>query len=202
MAEAPAASPARPPPLPLVDDQWEGVLTRVESAKGRSSPGALAVPTAPSGLAVGLVVPAVGAAPSAAAPLAVPAATERAAPGEVAALVRAAVDEALAPFHSRLLEWERRLAGLESRLATDSRAGHAALPMHGGARPENAFPRTGAPIDLPVYAHGNLTGAADLGAFDGRRRRRRLVVGLALALVALFGGLFLLLAASYANTHG
>ncbi|MDP9149709.1 MAG: hypothetical protein M3O36_07190, partial [Myxococcota bacterium] len=119
--------------------------------------------------------------------------------GEVEAMIRAAVDEAMAPLRP-LLDVERRLAELERRASAS--LAERRPPMVRAAASTTYGPAARAPaVDVPIHVETGLAGAADLGPFDGRRRRRRLVVGLALALFVLFGGLFLLLAASYANTH-
>ena len=120
-------------------------------------------------------------------------------PAELAALVRAAVEESLAPVRSALLDLERRLGPIERRAAPDPTANASPEPWAAPVPTRVPVGRAG-PVAVPVYAELSLAGSADRVAFDGRRRRRRLVWGLVLSLVVLFGGLFLLLAGSYAHT--
>ncbi len=114
-------------------------------------------------------------------------------------MIRAAVDEVAIPLRP-LLDVERRLAELERRISVASLGDRRPPVVPSGALAYHAPVRARA-IDAPIDLQTSLAGSADVGPFDGRRRHRRLVIGLVLGLVVLFGGLFLLLASSYASTH-
>jgi hypothetical protein len=127
-------------------------------------------------------------------------------------LIRAAIDEAMIPVHQALRDLVRRVEELEKRpAAAAAPAIHAAAPAG-----RDAYRQSMPSYPPPVAAHGALvpqgrtldiaTINRDVhvevdGAIDGKRRRRRLAVTVALVLLVVFGGLFGALAYSY-TPHG
>jgi hypothetical protein len=160
------------------------------------------------------------------APLSVPASSPGApAPAgltasEVNLIVRTIVEDAMAPLQRALAEAQHRITELERRPAPAPPAPApvaptvllAATPAPAAVAPSPYASAIAAPIrasvarPLPAPAAPLLDVQAierDVpmdfdNPFDGRRRRRRMAIVLVLALLAIFGGLFALLADSYA----
>jgi hypothetical protein len=205
---APSAPVAPSSSAHAVDDTWSDEPTRVE---GHDVP----VPS-PAPSAAAAVAPAASPARAAAAPaLSAPWATLTAA--DVRLIVSTVVEEAILPLQRALFESQQRIAELERRPvpttptvlpeATRGPAAAAQVP-YGSA--------VASPVRTVVAASPAAAPYAPLldvkaierdvpndfdNPFDGRRRRRRLGAFLVVALLAVFGGLFALLAQSYTPHH-
>ena len=138
---------------------------------------------------------------------------------DVRLIVRTIVEDALLPLQRALVEAQQRIAELERRPAA------VPPPPH----PRRSSPPTpGAPPVAPAHAYTSAIAAParaapvysqppapllDVAAierdipldfttpFDGQRRRRRMAIFVVFALIAIFGGLFALLADSYTPHH-
>jgi hypothetical protein len=112
------------------------------------------------------------------------------------AIVKAAVDEALGPVGEAFLRLERRVAELERHPATSVVGGPATGPVAlataiPAPRPSAYVPR--AP-DLPIEPLSALDAATP---FDGKRRRRRVVLTFVLVVLVALGTPLGILIASY-----
>jgi hypothetical protein len=134
---------------------------------------------------------------------------------DVRPIVRALVDRALSPIERAVRDLERRVEELEGRpppapvspepVRPAALAGMPAVtpPVPTQAQGPYAAPRL--PVGFPAPVHfAPATGPslhldADFQGLDGRRRRRRLLAGVVVAIALAFGGLLAALAASY--TH-
>jgi hypothetical protein len=139
---------------------------------------------------------------------------------EIRVVVRAAIDEAMAPVQHMLKDVEQRMGDLERRLtdlerrpiqveAVASPAAHAPArapstpgpyaaavalpPADVAARPAALAPR----IDLKAIEQNVKLDPSELALLDGSRRKRRNVMLLVLFLLLLFGGMGYALARSY-----
>ena len=110
--------------------------------------------------------------------------------------VRAAVEQAIAPLDGAMRDLQRRLEDVERRPAPApvimAPGVVRAAPM---GQPQPSYPQARA-IDVAAIL------GPEMQAFDGRRRRTRLVVTVVLACLVVFAGLFAALAQSYSHTHG
>jgi len=107
----------------------------------------------------------------------------------------------VAPLQQSLREMERRIDALERRSIATA-APHVAVPA---AAPQVVY-ATARTASLPSAAvldvatiERNVVLDVDVSAFDSGRRRRRLLIAVVIAIVIVFGGLFALLAQSYAR---
>jgi hypothetical protein len=143
-------------------------------------------------------------------------------------VARALVDQATEPLKRALRDAELRMADMERRLsqtpgpapvvvappqpgypATESATAAAAAtlgpmraPYASAIAPPPGSVRPRAPSALEIEAIiRDVPMDADILAFDGRRRRRTMIILLVVAIVLVFGGMFAMLAASYAH-HG
>jgi hypothetical protein len=213
-----AGAPVEPPPLPAATPVAPPAITPV-APPVVAMPAMPATPVAPPAATATAAMPQVvtppqlpvtathvGPPPLAQEPLR---AHREAAPYEdPRPLIRAAIDAAMIPVHQALRDLVRRVEELEKRpAAAAAPAIHAAAPA---AR--DAYRQSMPSYPPPVAAHGALvpqgrtldiaTINRDVhvdvdGAIDGKRRRRRLAVTVALVLLVVFGGLFGALAYSY-----
>jgi hypothetical protein len=120
-------------------------------------------------------------------------------------LVRAMVDQAIEPLDRTVRDLRRRLEELERRpppipvvIAAPSPV--AASPT---SRAYPSLPSTPAPahvLDLAAIERA-VRLDPEMQALSGRRRRLRIVLGVAFFLFVVFGGLFLALAQSYTHAH-
>jgi hypothetical protein len=131
-------------------------------------------------------------------------------------LVRAAVEEAVAPLHRALHALQQRIEELERRPVHAATAAAPAPAVHAHTSAPAATQAL-APVAPPARVHTQpqifeavmapstiLAEAAAIdvtmemgGALDGSRRRRRLLITFVLLLLIIFGGLFGALALSY-----
>jgi len=131
----------------------------------------------------------------------------------VRALVRALVEETVAPLLRVTIELEHRIQKLEERppppavfvsgAAQSPSAGHAtgqgAQHLHTHAAAPTAYGRVvGPPPVLNVAAIMRDPGIQVDSALDGSKRKFRLLLTFIVLLVVAFGGLFAALAQSYA----
>ena len=158
--------------------------------------------------------------PSQKAPASVPAEARE----DVRPLVRAMVEQSVAPLDRTVRDLLLRIEELEKRPAAapapaaplaPPAAVVAARPAAIAAAPVRAFANpggvpfardpnvqhTGRAIDVAAIDRSVRLGP-EMDAFDGRKRRRRLIIAGALACVVLFAGLFAALVESYTHTHG
>ena len=210
-----AAAPAPSPAAPAV------------AQAAAPPPAAAAPPAAPAATPV-VASPVAQAATPVAAPVAAHPAPPPAAPpapaltaSDVRLIVRTLLDDALLPLQRALVEAQQRIADLERRPAAVAHA-HAPAPTvivaPTPAPPLAAVPAytsaMAAPVRsiAPVYSQppAPLLDVAAIerdipldfnNPFDGRRRRRRMAIFVVFALIAIFGGLFALLADSYTPHH-
>jgi hypothetical protein len=203
---------------PEADDSWDVAPTRVGE---RAQPAAPLAPT-PAPAAVTPVVPPV-ASPAApvTAPVAAPVAAQWAhsAPSassgitsaDVRLIVRTIVEDALLPLQRALVEAQQRIADLERRPASAA----ATVVLSATPSPAAIAPATytsamaaSVPAAIAKYSMppAPLLDVAAIerdvpldfnNPFDGARRRRRMAWSVALVLLAIFGGLFALVAQSY-----
>jgi hypothetical protein len=143
-------------------------------------------------------------------------------------VARAIVDQATEPLKRALRDAELRMAEMERRLsqtpgpapvvvappqpgypATESAATTAAAAALGPMRapyasaiapPGSYRPRAPSALEIEAIIR-DVPMDADIRAFDGRRRRRTMIILFVVAIVLVFGGMFAMLAASYAH-HG
>ena len=123
------------------------------------------------------------------------------------------MEEALLPLQRAIVESQQRIAELERRPASatstvhvEATGSHAAVPYASAmAAPARV---TTAPLVMTPQAPLLDVRAIDRdiridfdNPFDGRRRRRRMGALMVVVLLALFGGLFALLAQSYTPHH-
>jgi hypothetical protein len=143
-------------------------------------------------------------------------------------VARALVDQATEPLRRALRDAEVRMADMERRLSQTP--GLAPIPVappqapHSAAAPAAIAPAPAAAAASGPYAAAiapppgsirpraatgldieeltrNVPMDADILAFDGRRRKRTMIIFFVVAVVLLFGGMFAMLAESYAH-HG
>ncbi len=115
--------------------------------------------------------------------------------------VRAAVEQAIAPLDGAMRDLQRRLEDVERRPAPAPVIVAAAMPRAAPiGQPQPGYPQARA-IDVAAIERSVALGP-EMQAFDGRRRRTRLVVTVVLACLVVFAGLFAALAQSYSHTHG
>ncbi len=205
------AAPVAAPAAPAADDSWDVAPTRIEE---RAEPVPLAPTPAPA--AVTPQAPPVAAWTSPSPPVAAPAAPAGLNASDVRLIVRTVVEEALLPLQRALVEAQQRIADLERRpppatptvvlSATPAPAvamtsaytsamaapARAAAPQYSTAPPAPLLDVAAIERDIPLDFNN---------PFDGARRRRRMAWFVALALLAIFGGLFALLADSYTPHH-
>jgi hypothetical protein len=126
---------------------------------------------------------------------------------DVRALVRALVDEAVAPLLRITIQLEHRIQRLEERpLPAPVYVAQPAAPAaaYGGQLQSHAAAISSPPQVVPPAPILNVAAIErDVhihvdGGLDGSKRRFRLVLTLVLLLVVAFGGLFAALAQSYA----
>jgi hypothetical protein len=203
------------------DDPWDGEQTRVDDrgALARFADLAAAeVAPRPPAPAPSPAAPVVAATPHggprplpAAGPAALPAAEPAAlTAADVRLIVRTIVEEALLPLQRAIVDSQHRIAELDRRsvaatqkLLVEATPGPSAVAhaSHAVAAPVRtvAFPIAMVPqaplLDLKAIER-DIPIDFD-NPFDGRRRRRRMGALLIVALLAIFGGLFALLAESY-----
>jgi hypothetical protein len=221
--QAPKAPAA---PAPPADDSWDVAPTRIEEKARPVAPLQATTPVAAAVTPVAPAAVAHVASPPAPAAIASPAPAAPS-PGlnasDVRLIVRTLVDDALLPLQRALVEAQQRIAELERRpppaapataaltvMVSATPAPPPAAPLQMVAAPR---PYTGA-ISIPPRippTHYSMPPAPllDVAAierdiplgidvpFNGARRRRRLTIFVVLALLAIFGGLFALLANSY-----
>ncbi len=114
--------------------------------------------------------------------------------------VRAAVEQAIEPLDRTVRDMERRLGEVERRSVPAPvvvAPPMPALPQFRPAQPVYAPPRA---EDAAVIQHVSI--GPELRAFDGRRRRTRLVFAIVVGCVVVFAGLVAALVQSYSNAHG
>jgi hypothetical protein len=144
-------------------------------------------------------------------------------------VARALVDQATEPLKRALRDAELRMADMERRLsqspgpapvvvaappqgypATESAATAAAAAALGPMRapyasaiappPGSYRPRAPSALEIEAIIR-DVPMDADILAFDGRRRRRTMIILFVVAVLLIFGGMFAMLAMSYAH-HG
>jgi hypothetical protein len=202
---------------PEADDSWDVAPTRVEE---RAQPAAPLAPT-PAPAAVTPVVPPVASPAAPTAPVAAPVAAHWApsAPSassgitaaDVRLIVRTIVEDALLPLQRALVESQQRIADLERRPASAA----ATVVLSATPSPAANAPATytsamaaSVPAAIAKYSMppAPLLDVAAIerdvpldvnNPFNGARRRRRMAVFVAVVLLAIFGGLFALVAESY-----
>jgi hypothetical protein len=209
--QAPKAAPTGT--APAADDSWDVAPTRVEERSPQATPVA---PTA--------AAPTQAAAPvTPVAPLAAPVAPAGLNASDVRLIVRTIVEDALLPLQRALVEAQQRIAELERRPApaaptvilSPTPAPAATAPA--AYTSAMAAPARTAPVQhstVPLqYSTAPPAPLLDVAAierdipldfnnpFDGARRRRRMAWFVVVALLAIFGGLFALLADSYTPHH-
>ena len=214
-----APKPGAPVTAPTADDSWDVAPTRVEE---RAQPHAPLAPT-PAPAAVTPVAPPVAAAWASPAPP-VTAPTAPVAPSvqsglnasDVRLIVRTVLEDALLPLQRALVEAQQRIADLERRPATAApTVVLSATPAPAAAGPTAYTSAMAAPARAAMAQYSTAPPAPllDVAAierdipldfinpFDGGRRRRRMAWFVVVALLAIFGGLFALLADSYTPHH-
>jgi hypothetical protein len=189
------------------DDTWNEEKTRVEE-RGHDVP--VPSPAPPTAVAVAPAAPP-------ARPVAAPAPSASWAAltaADVRLIVSTVLEEALLPLQRTLLESQQRIADLERRpvpttlaVLAETTRGYAAA----AAAPVPYVSAVAAPVRTVVatpYAPLLDVKAIERdmpndfnNPFDGRRRRRRLGAFVIVMLLAVFGGLFALLAESYTPHH-
>jgi hypothetical protein len=143
-------------------------------------------------------------------------------------VARALVDQATEPLRRALRDAEMRMADMERRLsqspglppvavappqaapypAASPAAAPPAAPAGASgpyaaaiAPPPGSYrPRAATGLDIEELTR-NVPIDADIRAFDGRRRKRTMIILLVVGIVIIFGGMFAMLAESYAH-HG
>ncbi len=209
------------PVLPPADDSWDVAPTRIEERPQAAAPLAATPPAA----AVTPVAPAVAAPvahavasppPPLVAPPPAPAAPSGLTASDVRLIVRTIVEDALLPLQRAIVESQQRIAELERRPASASpTVVLSATPSPGTAAPSAYTSAMAAPVRVTGPAQYSMPPAPllDVAAierdipldfnnpFNGARRRRRMAIFVFVALLAIFGGLFALLADSYTPHH-
>ena len=107
----------------------------------------------------------------------------------------APLDLAMRDLRCRLEEVERRPV-TAAPVVMAAPAPGAAAPR---AQPNHAAARL---LDVAAIERTVTLGPADMQAFDGRRRRLRLVLVVVFACLVVFAGLCAALAQSYTHAHG
>jgi hypothetical protein len=135
---------------------------------------------------------------------------------DVRLIVRTIVEDALLPLQRALVEAQQRIADLERRPApTAPTVILSAAPAPAAVAPSAYTSAMAAPVRMSPAQYSTMPPAPllDVAAierdipldfnnpFDGARRRRRMAWFVVLALLAIFGGLFALLADSYTPHH-
>jgi hypothetical protein len=135
---------------------------------------------------------------------------------DVRLIVRTVMEDALFPLQRALVEAQQRIADLERRPASAApTVVLSAMPAPVAAGPTAYTSAMAAPARaaMPQYSTAPPTPLLDVAAierdipldfnnpFDGARRRRRMAWFTVIALLAIFGGLFALLADSYTPHH-
>jgi hypothetical protein len=134
---------------------------------------------------------------------------------DVRLIVRTIVEDALLPLQRALVEAQQRIADLERRPATvASTVVLSATPSPAAAAPATYTSAMAAPVPAAIAKYSMPPAPLlDVAAierdvpldvnnpFDGARRRRRMAVFVVIAMLAIFGGLFALLADSYTPHH-
>jgi hypothetical protein len=204
----------KPPAATSADDSWDVPPTRVEDRANVPAP----VAPTPSMVGVSPAAPAV-AATQHLAPAPAPGLTA----SDVRLIVRTLVEEALLPLQRALVEAQQRITELERRpppaaptvvVAATPAPSPIVAPAYASAiaAPAAAVAVAVAPARslAPQFSTVPPAPLLDVKAierdvqldfknpFDGARRRRRMAAFLVVALLAIFGGLFALLAESYA----
>jgi len=187
----PATSPA--------DDSWDVAPTRVEERSQQPTPPA---PT-PVAAAVTPVAP----------PLA-PSAPTGLTAADVRLIVGTLLEDALLPLQRALVEAQHRITDLERRPAAAPTVVLSATPAPAAVAPANYASAMAANVPAAIAKYSMPPAPLlDVAAierdvpldfnnpFDGARRRRRMAVFVVIALLAIFGGLFALLADSYTPHH-
>jgi hypothetical protein len=220
VAAAPQAPSARkPPPLPL-DADADGV-TKVEAMPAAAPPRAIApsqpnaAPRAPESAPqpaappapqsreeIGRIVRSMVEQATAPMDRAMRAMVEEAT-APMDRTMRALVEQATAPLERTIRDLQRRLDEVERRPvpapvvvaptiapAAPLRAPALAQPGHSAARG----------LDIAAIERSVMLGP-EMRAFDGRRRRLRLVLAVVFACLVVFAGLFAALAESYTHAH-
>jgi hypothetical protein len=202
----------KPPAATSADDSGDVSPTRVEDRANVPAP----VAPTPSMVGVSPAAPAV-ATTQHLAPAPAPGLTA----SDVRLIVRTLVEEALLPLQRALVEAQQRITELERRpppaaptvvVAATPAPSATAAPAYASAIAAPAAAVTVAPARslAPQFSTVPPAPLLDVKAierdvqldfknpFDGARRRRRMAAFLVVALLAIFGGLFALLAESYA----
>jgi hypothetical protein len=227
-AVTPAAAPAAPTaarvgkttmlgvqapkaPVKSADDSWDVAPTRIEEKPNAPAP----VAPTPS---------MVGVSPPAPAVVTTQVTAPAAAPGlnasDVRLIVRTIVEEALLPLQRALVEAQQRITELERRpppaaptVVVAAAPAAVVAPHYASAMAAPAVAVAPARSLAPQFSTVPPAPLLDVKAierdvqldfknpFDGARRRRRMAVFLVIALLAIFGGLFGLLADSYSPHH-
>jgi hypothetical protein len=190
-----APKPGAPVTAPTADDSWDVAPTRVEERAQHHAP--LAPTPAPA--AVTPVAPPVGLNAS-----------------DVRLIVRTVLEDALLPLQQALVEAQQRIADLERRPATAAPTmvlSATPAPLAAGPTAYTSAMAAPARAAMAQYSTAPPAPLLDVAAierdipldfnnpFDGARRRRRMAWFVVVALLALFGGLFALLADSYTPHH-
>jgi hypothetical protein len=208
--------------LPPADDSWDVAPTRIEerpqpaAPPAPTPPAAAVTPVAPAAAApVAPVIPVVASpAPPLVAPPA-PAAPSGLTASDVRLIVRTIVEDALLPLQRALVESQQRIADLERRPASASPTVVLSATPSPAAAPSAYTSAMAAPVRVTGPAQYSMPPAPllDVAAierdipldfnnpFNGARRRRRMAVFVFVALLAIFGGLFALVADSYTPHH-
>jgi hypothetical protein len=137
---------------------------------------------------------------------------------EVRVVVHALVEEAIAPLQRVLLEAQHRIIELERRVAATPPGASTGTVVLTAAAPvaqvghASAIAAPARPPAVPVLVRPaplldveailrEVPMDLDMRRFDGRRRRRRMVVLFVFGLLVVFGALLGLLAYSYTPHH-
>lgn len=122
---------------------------------------------------------------------------------DVRLIVRTLLDDALEPLRQGLADAQRRAAELERRLASPAPVARAMAPAPPPTHAPAAVASYAAPAPPrdPIVVERDIAVDVDVRAFDGGRRRRRMIALFVVGLLVVFGGLFVLLAESYTHAH-
>jgi hypothetical protein len=206
-----AAAPVEHAP----DDSWDVAPTHVEDRAAQGTPAAPTLATAAvTPVAPPVLHPLASPAPPAAHPVAHPVGPGLNA-GDVRLIVRTIVEDALLPLQRALVEAQQRIADLERRPATAAATVVlSATPSPAGVAPAMYTSAMAASVPAAIAKYSMPPAPLlDVAAierdvpldfnnpFNGARRRRRMAVFVVVALLAIFGGLFALLADSYTPHH-
>jgi hypothetical protein len=132
---------------------------------------------------------------------------------DVRPIVRALIEQAIAPLERTVRELQQRLQDLERRPTTAAVtmpattaapapvAARAFAARQAHASPAATMP-SGQALDVAAIERTVRLDPEIEAAFSGRRRRLRGTIAVVLLFVVLFGGLFAALAQSYTHAHG